>query len=247
MRLHGLSKRFPDAAGGELNVLDGIDLEVREGEFLSIIGPSGCGKSTLLHILCGLDEATEGRVEVDRDRLAYVFQRPLLLPWRDVLDNVTFGMECRGLRRKDLRDDAREVLRKMGLADYAHFKPHDLSRGMCQRVDLARALLLRPKLLLMDEPFASLDVETRTAMHRELLLRWEEEGFTVVFVSHALEEVVFLSDRVVFLSDKPSRISQVVEIDLPRPRAVDAEGKVALVRLVDQFTEYLHDKGSDAG
>ncbi len=242
MRLLGLSKRFPDAAGGELSVLDDIELEVREGEFLSIIGPSGCGKSTLLQILCGLDDATEGTVEVDRDRMAYVFQRPLLLPWRDVLDNVTFGMECRGQRRQDLRGDALEVLRKMGLADYAHFKPHDLSRGMSQRVDLARALLLRPRLLLMDEPFASLDVETRAAMHRELLLRWKEQGFTVVFVSHALEEVVFLSDRVVFLSDKPSRITRVVEIDMPRPRAEDAEGKVALVRLVDQFTDYLHDE-----
>jgi len=241
MRLKGLSKRFPDAAGGELNVLDGIDLDVREGEFLSIIGPSGCGKSTLLHILCGLDSATEGAMEVDEDRLAFVFQRPLLLPWRDVLDNVTFAMECRGHKRKAVREDAREVLNKMGLADYLHFKPHDLSRGMCQRVDLARALLLQPKILLMDEPFASLDVETRTAMHRELLLRWKEQGFTVVFVSHALEEVVFLSDRVVFLSDKPSRINKIVDIDLPRPRAVDAEGKVALVRMVDQFTQYMHE------
>ena len=244
MRLSGLCKRFPDAAGGELRVLDDIDLEVREGEFLSIIGPSGCGKSTLLQILCGLDTATAGTMEVDTERLAFVFQRPLLLPWRDVLGNVTFGMECRGHRRKAIRDDAMEVLRKMGLGDYAHYKPHDLSRGMSQRVDLARALLLQPRLLLMDEPFASLDVETRAAMHRELLLRWKEQGFTVVFVSHALEEVVFLSDRVVFLSDKPSRITKIVDIDLPRPRAVDAEGKVALVRLVDQFTQYLHERHS---
>ena len=241
MRLRRLCKRFPDAAGGELTVLDGLELDVREGEFLSIIGPSGCGKSTLLQILCGLDKPSAGTVEIDEQRLAFVFQRPLLLPWRDVLDNVTFAMECRGHRRADVRDDAREVLQKMGLSEYLHFKPHDLSRGMSQRVDLARALLLRPKILLMDEPFASLDVETRSAMHRELLLRWKEHRFTVVFVSHALEEVVFLSDRVVFLSGKPTQINKIVDIELPRPRAVDAEGKVALVRLVDQFTRYLHE------
>ena len=241
MQIRGLCKRFPEAAGGELTVLDHIDLEVRHGEFLSFIGPSGCGKSTLLKILGGLDQPSSGAVEADEDRLAFVFQRPLLLPWRTVLENVTFSLECRGKSSKVLRREAEEVLQKMGLSDYLRYKPHDLSRGMCQRVDLARALLVRPKILLMDEPFASLDVDTRAAMHCELLLRWKEQGFTVLFVSHALDEVVFLSDRVVFLSDKPCSISEIVDIPLPRPRAMDAESKVALVRLVEQFTRHLHD------
>ena len=239
IRIRGLQKRFSDSRGKSLAVLDGIDLDVREGEFLSIIGPSGCGKSTLLSILCGLDEATAGEVLCDTDRLAHVFQRPLLLPWRSVLDNVTFSMECRGESARDLRDDACAILKKMGLEDFLHFKPHELSVGMRQRVDLARALLVRPTILLMDEPFASLDTATHVAMQHELLLRWQEQGFTVVFVSHDLNEVVFLSDRVVFLSEKPTRIARIVEIDHPRPRAADAEGRVALLRLAEELAERL--------
>lgn len=239
IHIQGLSKRFAGAEGSELNVLDGIDLDIREGEFLSIIGPSGCGKTTLLNILCGLEPPSSGQVEMDRDRLAHVFQRPLLLPWRNVLDNVTFSMECGGHRAREVRADALSILEMMGLQDFLLFKPHELSLGMQQRVDLARALLVRPRILLMDEPFASLDVGTHKAMQNELVLRWKEQGFTVVFVSHDLEEVVFLSDRVVFLTEKPVRIRKIVDINLPRPRATDMEGKVELIRLVEEFDKYL--------
>lgn len=240
--IQGLTKRFVDADGRELKVLDGIDLTIRDGEFLSIIGPSGCGKSTFLNILCGLEEVTSGQVGIDRNNLAHVFQRPLLLPWRTVLGNVTFSMECRGVPSRRSRDEAVRILEMMGLGDYLRFKPHELSLGMRQRVDLARALLVKPRTLLMDEPFASLDVDTHGAMQQELLLRWKEQGFTVVFVSHDLDEVVLLSDRVVFLSEKPARINKVVEIDLPRPRAVDTEGKVALVRQAGEFAQYLQSR-----
>ncbi len=237
IRIQGLAKRYPGQGDAPLAVLDGIDLDVRPGEFLSIIGPSGCGKSTLLSILSGLEAPSEGEVDCGSDRLAQVFQRPLLLPWRDVLDNVTFSLECRGEKARDLRADATALLTTMGLQDFLHFKPHELSVGMRQRVDLARALLLRPRVLLMDEPFASLDARTHAAMQAELLLSWQEQGFTVVFVSHDLEELVFLSDRIVFLSEKPTRVARIVEVDLPRPRAADAEGRVAVLRLAEELAE----------
>ncbi|MBM4394545.1 MAG: ABC transporter ATP-binding protein [Deltaproteobacteria bacterium] len=239
VRVRALRKRFAVSAGGDLAVLDGIDLDARRCEFVSVIGPSGCGKTTLLQVIAGLQAEDSGTVEVDRDHVALVFQRPILLPWRTVLRNVTFGLECRGRRAREVRDEAMDLLGKMGLADFARFMPHELSRGMAQRVDLARALLLRPRVLLMDEPFASLDVETREAMHRELLLRWEEQGLTVVFVSHTVEEVAALSDRVVFLTAKPARVAREVEVGLPRPRGADAEARVALVRRAEELRTFL--------
>jgi NitT/TauT family transport system ATP-binding protein len=239
LRGRGIRKGFPMRRGGALPVLDGIDLDVRAGEFLSVIGPSGCGKTTLLRILAGLETADGGRVAVEPDAASMVFQRPVLLPWRSVLRNVTFGLECRGLRAREVRDEAMDLLRRMGLADFARFLPHELSRGMAQRVDLARALLGRPRLLLMDEPFASLDIDQREAMHRELLLRWREQGLTVIFVSHSLDEVVRLSDRVVFLSDRPARVVHEEPIDLLRPRGVGAEGRVAIVRRAEELRHFV--------
>lgn len=235
LRVRGLRKRFGSAPPDSPDVLGGIDLDVRPGEFLAVVGASGCGKSTLLSILADIEEATAGTVDVDRDHLAFVFQRPLLLPWRNVIDNVTFSLECHGRRKRDVRDDARRLLERMGLGDVLTFKPHELSVGMRQRVDLARALLVRPKLLLMDEPFSALDRETQLAMHDELLQRWQEAGFTVVLVSHDLEEVVALSDRVVFLSDKPARVEEIVEVGLPRPRGKGVEGKIALLKRVEEL------------
>jgi len=235
LRIRGLRKRFPTAPPDTPDVLGGIDLDVRAGEFLSVVGASGCGKSTLLSILAGLEEPSGGHAELDREHLAFVFQRPLLLPWRNVLDNVTFSLECHGRRRRDVRDEARQLLRRMGLGDVLRFKPHELSVGMRQRVDLARALLVKPRVLLMDEPFAALDRVTQLAMHDELLQRWQEAGFTVVLVSHDLEEVVALSDRVVFLSEKPAQVDAVVEVGLPRPRGKGVEGKIALVRRVEEL------------
>ncbi len=240
LRLEGLGKLFDDGRNGRpLVVLEGLDLELRRGEFLSVIGPSGCGKTTLLHILAGLEEPSRGRVRGERDSIAFVFQRPLLLPWRNVLDNALFSLECLGRNPADARRDAARMLEKVGLGDFLDYLPHQLSEGMKQRVNLARALLVKPSILLLDEPFASLDVDTRAAMHRELLELWREQDLSVVFVSHNLEEVVLLSDRVVFLSGKPSRVLRVEPIDLPRPRGLDAESKIAQVRLTDSFTRFL--------
>ncbi|MAE69757.1 MAG: hypothetical protein CME06_04725 [Gemmatimonadetes bacterium] len=246
LKLDRLRKEFVEGRDGRgdrrLEVLDDLSFEVRQGEFLSVIGPSGCGKTTLLQILGGLDEPSAGSVRGSRESMAFVFQRPLLLPWRNVLGNALFSMECQGRCAADARGEAEEMLRKVGLGQFLDYLPHQLSEGMKQRVNLARALLVKPRILLMDEPFASLDVDTRASMHHELLKLWREQELTVVFVSHNLEEVVFLSDRVVFLSDKPSRIRQVVEIDLPRPRGVGADAKVALVRLSDSFVEFMQSR-----
>ena len=243
LKLEGLCKEFGDGPQGRaLEVLDDLNLDVRQGEFLSIIGPSGCGKTTLLQILDGLEEPSGGRVKGGHESMAFVFQRPLLLPWRSVLGNALFSMECQGRSAADARGDAEEMLERVGLGEFLDYLPHQLSEGMKQRVNLARALLVKPRILLMDEPFASLDVDTRATMHRELLDLWREQELTVVFVTHNLEEVVFLSDRVVFLSDKPSRIHQVVEIDLPRPRGVGADAKVDLVRLTEAFVEFMQSR-----
>jgi len=210
---------------------------VERGEFLSIIGPSGCGKTTLLHILNGLEPPSAGHVRAPADEMAFVFQRPLLLPWRSVLDNVLFSAQCRGLDLRPARAKAEDLLRRVGLADVLDYLPHQLSEGMKQRVNLARAQLIEPRVLLMDEPFAALDVDTRAAVHRELLELWQEQDLTVVFVSHNLEEVVRLSDRVAFLSAKPSAVQHIEPVDLPRPRAADAEGQVALVRLTHAIAD----------
>ena len=237
LRLTGLSKTYRDAgSGGELVVLDGLDLEVRDGEFLSIIGPSGCGKTTLLHIINGLERPTAGSVDVDRGAMATVFQRPLLLPWRTVLGNTCYSMECRGHRAAQVRPEAVRLLERVGLGDFLHFYPHEISLGMQQRVDLARALLVEPRILLMDEPFASLDVDTRRGLQDDLLALHAERRFTVVFVSHHLDEVVYLSERVAFLSAKPTRVREVTEISLPRPRNQGLEARVAFVEQVEALT-----------
>jgi NitT/TauT family transport system ATP-binding protein len=228
VRVRGLRKRFPRSPAGSPDVLGGVDLDVAAGEFVSLVGPSGCGKTTLLSVLAGLEAPSGGTVEIDRDGVACVFQRPLLLPWRSVLDNVTFGLECRGRRARDVRGAAAELLDRMGLGDVLALRPHELSRGMRQRVDLARALLVRPRVLLMDEPFASLDGDTRGAMHDELLAAWRAVGCAVVFVSHDLDEVVTLSDRIVFLSKGPAVVQECVRVDLPRPRSAEDRARLGL-------------------
>jgi NitT/TauT family transport system ATP-binding protein len=240
LHVEGLRKVFGSPGTGEdFVVLDGVDLDVYEGELLSIIGPSGCGKTTLLHIVNGLEEATSGTVQVERESMATVFQRPLLLPWRTVLQNACFAMECRGHRAASVRHEAVEILERVGLGDFTDFYPHEISRGMRQRVDLARALLVKPRVLLMDEPYASLDVDTRRAMQDDLLALREEYRLTVLFVSHQLDEVVTLADRVVFLSAKPTRVRHETRIDLPRPRNRGLEGKIAFVKQVEALTGFF--------
>jgi ABC-type nitrate/sulfonate/bicarbonate transport system ATPase subunit len=233
LTLRDLRVSYPRPQGEPLEVLGGIDLEVQRGEILALVGTSGCGKTTLLNVLTGLLEPSEGAVEGARGpgALSLVFQRPHLLPWRSALSNATFGLECRDMPRAEREAQASELLTRMGLGDHLHDYPHQLSEGMKQRVNLARALLTQPEVLLLDEPFAALDVKTRRDLQRDLLLLWEERQLTIVLVSHALDDVVALADRVGILSAKPARLVELSELDLPRPRQRSVELQVRVAAL----------------
>jgi NitT/TauT family transport system ATP-binding protein len=222
----GLSKAFyQDRLERSTPVLDEIDLAVAEREFVAIVGPSGCGKTTLLRIAAGLIPPSRGQVLVDgrpvvgpgRDR-AMVFQDPALLPWRTVLGNMAYGVECIRVPPRQALDVARPWLDLVGLQGFDHHYPHEISGGMQQRVNLARALAVDPQILLMDEPFAALDAQMRETMQSELLRVWARAPKTVVFVTHDIGEALYLADRVVVLTARPARIRDVVAVTLPRPR-----------------------------
>jgi NitT/TauT family transport system ATP-binding protein len=202
-----------------------VSLQVRAGEFVCLIGPSGCGKTTLLRLMHGLLEPDSGEVLIDGDRpstpgphAGFVFQSFRLLPWRTVVDNVEFPLQIQGMPPTQRRDRAREYLRLVGLEDFGNSYPHELSGGMQQRVGLARALALEPEILLMDEPFAALDAQTREFMQIELGRIWEHLGVAVVFVTHSLDEALFLADRVVLMGPRPGTVEEVLPVTLPRPR-----------------------------
>ncbi len=209
---------------GQVAALTGIDLETREGEFLSIVGPSGCGKTTLLRILAGLLAPTTGNVERicspgDNDaRALVVFQEKGLFPWMTVLDNATFGLEMQGVGAKERRELAREYLRRFGLGDRENAYPNQLSSGMKQRVSVVRAFVSRPSVLLMDEPFAALDYQTRLILQQDLLRLWDQEHKSVIFITHDIEEAILLSDRIVVMSAQPGQVVSTLRVDLPRPR-----------------------------
>jgi NitT/TauT family transport system ATP-binding protein len=211
--------------GERLIALQGIDLGVAPGEFFVIVGPSGCGKTTLLRVLQGLAKATRGRALVGgkvvtapgTDR-GFVFQQDALYPWRSVLRNVGFGLELQGVRKAPARARAQAMIELVGLAGFESHYPHELSGGMRQRVNLARALAIAPAILLMDEPFAALDALTRETMQHELLRIAAAAGTTVIFITHQIEEAVFLGDRVAVLTARPGRVQEIISVDLPRPR-----------------------------
>jgi NitT/TauT family transport system ATP-binding protein len=227
LQLQGIRKSFGEGDNSTL-AIGGVDLEVRQGEFLGIIGPSGCGKSTLLQIAAGLATPTEGRVTFEgRDvteppaGIVYLFQQygKSLFPWRTVIDNVAFAIEHRpGMTRQKAREECQWYLEVVGLADAARKYPWQLSGGMQQRVTIARALAAKPRVLLMDEPFSSVDALTRLELHALILDLWQKQRFTAVLVTHDVDEAVFLADRVAVLSRRPSTIAEVVETELPRPR-----------------------------
>ncbi len=206
VRLRNVRKSF-----GNLLVLDGVSFDVKRGEFVCVVGESGCGKTTLLKIIAGIEDC-EGFVEVS-GRVGFVFQDDRLLPWRTALGNVLFALEACGSRRVER---AKSLLELVGLSGFEHFYPKQLSGGMRQRVGIARALAIDPDVLLMDEPFASLDARTRERMQDELL-RYVT-GRSVVFVTHSIDEAVFLADRVIVLSPRPARVVEIVKVDLPKPR-----------------------------
>lgn len=211
----------------EVLTLDRVSLTVRPGEFLVIIGPSGCGKSTLLNMMAGLDTPTSGLVLHNGQSVvgpspdrSLIFQQPSLLPWQSLIDNVAFGLTLKGMGRRERYQRAQEFLSQVGLQGFARKYPHQLSGGMQQRASIARALCLGTDILLMDEPFAALDVQTRFKMQEFLLDIWKGSGKTVVFVTHHIDEAIFLADRVVILTSRPGRILDTVDIDMSRPRDV---------------------------
>jgi len=226
--LSGVFRSYANSRGSFTPALQNIDLEIEQGEFVCIVGPSGCGKSTLLHLLAGLDRPTTGEITVDgnpvqgpgTDRIL-LFQELGLFPWLTVRQNVEFGLKMAGVSRDERRDRARVFLRMVHLSHFEDHYIHQLSGGMKQRVALARSLALRPKILLMDEPFAALDAQTRDMLHDELERIWKETSPTIVFVTHNVREAVRLGDRVLLMSFRPGRIKSQFQVKLSRPRHVE--------------------------
>jgi NitT/TauT family transport system ATP-binding protein len=211
-----------------LTVLDGIDLSIRKGEFITLVGPSGSGKSVLLDIIGGLAQASGGAVRLDGNvivkphpKTGYVFQQYALFPWRTALANIEYALEVRGAPKRERTDRARYFLALFGLSGFEDRYPNQLSGGMQQRVAIARALATEPQVLLMDEPFAALDAQTRDILQAELLKIWEKINTTVVFVTHSIDEAIYLADRIVVMTARPGRVKEIIDIDLPRPRDPD--------------------------
>jgi NitT/TauT family transport system ATP-binding protein len=225
-----------------LVALDGINLQVMDGEFVAIVGPSGCGKTTFLSVVDGLIAATGGRVLVDgqvvtrpgADR-AVVFQDASLLPWRTVFGNVRYGLECLGIRGNEADARAEKLIALVGLSGFEHHYPHELSGGMQQRVNLARALVVDPKILLMDEPFASLDAQTRELMQEELTRIWAQARKTVLFITHQIDEAIYLADRVVVFSGRPGKVKESIAVDIERPRPIGVKRQARFHALEDRI------------
>jgi NitT/TauT family transport system ATP-binding protein len=240
----GLNKWFDG-----LEALHQIGFQVARGEFISLVGPSGCGKTTLLRIVAGLESATSGKVLLDGQAVTrpggdrgFVFQSDSLLPWRTVFDNAAVGPEIAGRLGAVERKRTLDLLKLVGLEGFETYYPRQLSGGMRQRVNLARALAVDPQVLLMDEPFSALDAQTREIMQTELLRIWEQGRKTVLFVTHQIDEAVFLSDRVVVLARRPGRVQDIVEIVLPRPRALSIKRTPEFIRYVDHIWRLIEDE-----
>ena len=244
--LQDVSLQYKTEAGAELLALDRIDLKVRQGEFLCIVGPSGCGKSTLLHLIAALQKPTSGNILIDdvtvtapgTDRIL-IFQEHGLFPWLTVGENVEFGMKMKGISRAERAERTRHYLRLVQLSQFKDSRPHQLSGGMRQRVALARALATEPDVLLMDEPFAALDAQTRDLLHDELERIWAETGRTIIFVTHNVREAVRLGDRVVLMSFRPGRVKHEFEVELPRPRHLE---EVDVARTAREILDSLRDE-----
>jgi NitT/TauT family transport system ATP-binding protein len=240
-----LSKRYL-ASDADILALTDIELTVGEGEFVSLLGPSGCGKSTLLKIIAGLIPASGGGIEIDGRPVtgpgperAVVFQDYALFPWMTVESNVEFGLEARGVPLAQRRQVSAELLRVVGLAEFGKKYPHLLSGGMKQRVSLARALAVDPQILLMDEPFGALDAQTRSVLQEELLRIWRLYRKTVVFVTHSIEEALYLSDRVVVMTARPGRVKTTITVEEERPRDLTS---AAMGRLQRQIRAVLSEE-----
>jgi len=243
--IRDLGKAFPKEGGTVTQALENVNLEISDEEFVCLVGPSGCGKTTLLRIIAGLETATTGSVTVDgravtgpNPKRGMVFQEYSLFPWRRVIDNVAFGLEMKGVPKEERRRTADRYLEMVGLSQFRDAYPYELSGGMRQRVAIARALANDPDVLLMDEPFGALDAQTRNRMQKELLSLWEQTKKTIVFVTHSVDEAVYLSDRIVVLSPRPGSVREIIEIPWPRPRdrtsAGFAEVRRRVLRMIDE-------------
>ncbi len=243
--IDGVGVRFATPAG-PLEALAGLNLEVPAGSFTVVIGPNGCGKSTLLRLVAGLLEPADGAVQVGGTapragdgRVGIAFQQPRLVQWRSVLDNVALPLELAGIPPDDRARRATEALERVGLAGVAHLRPRELSGGMAQRAGLARALVTEPPVLLLDEPFSSLDAMTRETFDAELQRLWLDRPRTVILVTHSVSEAVALADRVVVMSPRPGRVTRVVAVDLPRPRPADLTGNARAAELAGEVRAAL--------
>ena len=232
IKTRSLGVTFQDNEGNDVAALTGVNLEIYKGEFIALLGPSGCGKTTLLRSVADLQKPTEGDVHIQgmtprevrlQKKFGFVFQSPVLFDWRTVKKNIELPMEIMGYSKSDRSDRADEMLEMVGLKDFANHYPKQLSGGMQQRANIARALSLDPDILLMDEPFSALDEFTKEKLHEDLLRIWRATNKTILFVTHNIQEGVFLSDRVCVLSPHPGRLSAIVDIDIERPRSIEVK------------------------
>ena len=236
----GVIKQYTiDRTGQVVVALEQMDLSVRDREFLCIVGPSGCGKSTFLQLVAGLEPLTRGSIRMDGREVSgpgadrgMVFQSHALFPWRTVSENIEFGLECKRMPRRDRRQLATRYARMVGLQGFEQSFPSELSGGMRQRVGIARALANEPEVLLMDEPFGSLDAQTRELMQQDILDIWRISGRTIIFVTHSVQEAVFLGDRIAVMTARPGRIKAMIDVDLPHPRDVTSAEFGRLMRPV---------------
>jgi NitT/TauT family transport system ATP-binding protein len=244
LQARGVRMEYVDQATHDrLLAIEQVDLDIRDGEFVSIVGPSGCGKSTFLKICNGLFSATEGTIDIAQPGSgpahAMVFQDSSLFPWYSVVNNVAYGLVCQGVPRKQARARAKPYIDLVGLTGFEEKYPYQLSGGMQQRVNLARALAVDPEILLMDEPFAALDAQTRELMQAELLRIWNEAHKTVLFITHQIEEAIYLSDRVVVMSARPGRILADIPIEIRRPRRLEVKRTPEFIRYADQIWQMI--------
>ncbi|HEY3426518.1 MAG TPA: ABC transporter ATP-binding protein [Negativicutes bacterium] len=219
-----VSKIFNQGSKTEMVVLDNVDLNIASGCFISLLGPSGCGKSTLLRLIAGLDTVTYGSIALDKEEIrgphylrGLVFQDPTLFPWRTITHNIALGLEARGILAEK-QDEISEYIKLVGLEGFENYYPHQVSGGMAQRASLARALINHPKVLLLDEPLGALDAFTRLQMQEEILRIWQDRGTTMVFVTHDVDEAIFLSDKIAVMTPRPGKIQEIVNVPLDRPR-----------------------------
>ena len=240
IQVNNLTKRF-----GDLTVLDGINFNIKEGELLAIVGPTGCGKTTFLNTLSKLMPATEGEILIDgeeanpkKHNISYVFQEPTCLPWRTVRENVAYGMEVKGVGKEEREARATQIMDLVGLSSCADLYPNQVSASMMQRIAVSRAFAVNPDLLLMDEPYGQLDIQLRYKLEDELISLWQRTGTTVLFITHNIEEAVYMGQRIMVLTNKPTSIKCSIDNDLPRPRDIADPDFVALRNKVTDLIKW---------